>query len=151
MLGKTLLAALVLTHTFSAHGTEVRAIRTTLVLACFFFVGILSTVLARLIDFGFAADKILIGKADKVGVEQDNFGLCLCLFCALRTNGDGLFIVGGQGYIILFQWFFLAFNIKFFGLSGYSLGQNLRTINGHHSFRGLKSVLQFPDRTIKNR
>ena len=99
MLGKTLLAALVLTHTFSAHGTEVRAVRTTLVLDCFFFIGMLSAVLTSLVDFGFAADKILIGKADKVGVEQDNFGLCLCLFCALRTNGDGLFLVGGQGYI----------------------------------------------------
>lgn len=118
MLGKTLLAALVLTHTFSAHGTEVRAVRTTLVLAYFFFGGILSTAPTRLIDFGFAADKILIGKADKVGVEQDNFGLCLCLFCALRTNGDGLFLVGGQGYIILFQWFFLAFNIIFFVCQG---------------------------------
>lgn len=105
MLGKTLLAALVLTHTFSAHGTEVRAVRTTLVLAYFFFGGILSTVLTSLVDFGFAADKILIGKVDKVGIEQDNFSLCLCLFCALRTNGNGLFIVGGQGYIILFNGF----------------------------------------------
>ena len=121
MLGKTSLAALVLTHTFFAHGTEVRVVRTTLVLVGFFFGGILSAVLTSLVDFGFAADKILIGKADKVGVEQDNFGLFFCLFCALRTNGNGLFIVGNQGYIILFQWFFLAFNIKFFGLSGYSL------------------------------
>lgn len=111
MLGKTLLVALVLTHTFSAHGTEVRTVRTTFVLVRFFFVGIFSTVLARLVDFGFTADKILIGKVDKVGIEQDNFGLCLCLFCAFSTNRNGLFIVGSQGYIILFNGYFLAFNI----------------------------------------
>ena len=46
---------------------------------------------------------------DEATKETDNFGLCLCLFCALRTNGNGLFIVGGQGYIILFQWLFPHF------------------------------------------
>lgn len=108
MLGKTLLVALVLIHTFSAHGTEVRTVRTTFVLVRF-FVGIFSTVLARLVDFGFTADKILIGKVDKVGIEQDNFGLCLCLFCAFSTNRNGLFIMGSQGYIILFEWLFPRF------------------------------------------
>ena len=72
-------------------------------------VRIFSTVLARLVDFGFTADKILIGKVDKVGIEQDNFGLCLCLFCAFSTNRNGLFIVGSQGYIIFFQWLFPRF------------------------------------------
>ena len=81
MLGKTLLVALVLTHTFSAHGTEVRTVRTTFVLACFFFVGIFSTVLARLVDFGF-----------NVGFDQLESGR-LAAEHALKRGGDSILLV----------------------------------------------------------
>ena len=64
-------------------------------------------------NIGFAADKIIIGKVDKVGIEQDNFCLFLCLFGAFRINGNSLLLMSGKGYIILFQCSFLAFSIKF--------------------------------------
>ena len=60
-------------------------------------------------NIGFAADKILIGKLDKVGIEQDSFCLFLCLFGAFRIDGKGLSVMGGKGYIILFQWFIPRF------------------------------------------
>lgn len=59
--------------TFSTHRAEARTVCTTyvlhiLVLCRIFF----ATVLAFVLNIRFAADKILIGKLDKVGVKQDN-------------------------------------------------------------------------------
>ena len=77
MLGKTLLAALVLIHTFSTHGAEVRTVRTAgvlhiLIFVCIFFAAVLIT-LVCFRNIGFAAGKILIGKLDKVSIKEDDF------------------------------------------------------------------------------
>ena len=104
----------VLIHTFSAHGAEVRTVRTAAVLhipvlAAFVLAAF---VLTRDANLGFAADKILIRKADKVGIEKDGFHLFLRLFRAVGIDGNGLFIVGGKGHIILLHCVFPRFQHK---------------------------------------
>ena len=54
-------------------------------------------------NIGFAADKILIGKLDKVGIKENDFDFLRRLFGAVGANGNGLFVVGGKGHIIVFQ------------------------------------------------
>ena len=54
-------------------------------------------------NIGFAADKILIEKLDKVGIKENDLDFLRCLFGAVGANGNGLFIVGGKGHIIVFQ------------------------------------------------
>ena len=102
MLGKTLLLTLFLVNAFSAHGTEVRTARTIVLIHILVCDGIFfATVLIGGCNIGFAADKILIGKVDKVGIKKNNFCLFLCLFGAFGINGNGLFIVSCECYIIL--------------------------------------------------
>ena len=54
-------------------------------------------------NIGFAADKIIVGKLDKVGIKENNFDFLRRLFGAVGANGNGLFIVCGKGHIIVFQ------------------------------------------------
>ncbi len=70
-----------LIHTFSAHGAEVRTVGTILILkatalALHFF----TSVLIFILNIRFAADKIPIGKPNKVSIKQDNFQLFRYLF-----------------------------------------------------------------------
>lgn len=90
MLGKTLLVALVLIHTFSTHGAEVRTVRTAIilhipVLGSTFF----TSVLIGILNISSAADKILIRKVDKVGVKENDFDFLRRLFGAVGIDGNG--------------------------------------------------------------
>ena len=60
-------------------------------------------------NIGFAADKILIGKLNKVGIKENDFDFLRRLFGAVGANGNSLFIVGGKGHIIVFQSLFPHF------------------------------------------
>ena len=44
-------------------------------------------------NIGFAADKILIGKLNKVSIKENDFDFLRCLFGAVSANRNGLFIV----------------------------------------------------------
>ena len=97
-----------------AHRAVVRTVRTAgvlhiLILVCTFF----TTVLITLVSFrniGFAADKILIEKLDKVGIKEYGFNFLRRLFGAVGVDGNGLFIVSCERYIILFQWLIPRFH-----------------------------------------
>ena len=102
-------SVLVLQTAFSAHRAEVRTFRTifvlqTLVLLIIGRVIFLFSVPVCFRNIGFAADKIFIGKVDKVGVKEDDFELLRRLFGAVGIDGNGLFIVSCERYFILFQW-----------------------------------------------
>ena len=76
---------LVLQTAFPAHRAEVRTFRTilvlqTLVLILIGRVNFLFSVLVCFRNIGFAADKIFIGKVDKVGVKEDDSELFRRLF-----------------------------------------------------------------------
>ena len=103
MLGKTSLLALVLIHTFSANGTEVRATQTAVVLIRFFLDRFFKTVLPVYGDGSFTANEILIRKVDQVSVKQDGLCLFFCLFRGFRINGNGLLIVSSQSNLKFFQ------------------------------------------------
>ena len=124
MLGKTLLVALVLTHTLPTYGTEVRAVRAVIILRTVVLVGTLVLVGLSLVsdkDGGVSADKILVSELDNIGIKKDGRNLFLCLLRGIGIDGDGLVRVGGQGNVRLVQCIVLAFRFDF-----YNLGQGFR-------------------------